>query len=137
MRNFRSLVLGLVLVSLTGVSWGEDASTKAPPLEQTNASVTCSFGKALTEEQTRRLSFTKGKTTGETLSLDGMVRATNSTYWYEVARHFKSTIFIGDFGETLSVSAPKEEAFGVYEARVYYTSLGYMFNYKGQCSLQR
>ena len=66
-----------------------------------------------------------------------MVRATNSTYWYEVARHFKSTIFIGDFGETLSVSAPKEEAFEVYEARVYYTSLGYMFNYQGQCSLQR
>ena len=124
--------MALMLLSLAGTGLA-----KAPSLEQTAATVTCSFGKHSSEKDKRRLAFTNGKTTKETWSLDGMIRATNSNYWYEVVRHFNSTVFVGDAGETLSVTAPKGESFGVYEAVVHYTQLGYFFRYSGQCSLKR
>ncbi len=116
MRRFRGFLVALMLLSSadTGIA-------KAPPLEQAAASVTCSFGKRLSKKDKQRLAFTNGKTTKKTRSLDVMVRATNSNYWYEVIRQFNATVFVGDFGETLSLTAPKEESFGVYEAVVHYT----------------
>ena len=132
MRNFRSLVLGLVLVSLAGCDL-----TEAPALKQTTASVNCSFGKSISEDKKRRLAFTSGKTTRETWSLDGMIRATNSTYWYEVARHLNSTVFVGDFGETLYITAPKDEMLGSYEGSIESMSAGFQFSYRGECTLQR
>ena len=71
-----------------------------------------------------------GETSAETLSADGSARATNSKTW----RHVRGTIWVGDFGELLTVDG-WQKGFGTYGAVLQDTVAGFWAStYIGECT---
>lgn len=82
------------------------------------------------------LSFVDNKTTGATLSLDGAIRATNSTKWTLVVSNGMGVKYIGNGGDFLTIFYKPGAGFGKYKSLLQWAVRGYAFSSIGTCKGQ-
>jgi hypothetical protein len=121
---------------------------------QTLPTLSCEFSEFIivyhsNPENTKNIKVNKtmkimlGKTTDDTMKLDGTLRATNSTVWKKITFENMETWeshFIGDFGELLTIEhelgANKKPLHGWYKASLISNSNGSTHILLGRCFVE-
>ena len=81
-----------------------------------------------------QLTIEANKTTNEAKTVDGVVKATNSTTWKLVRSDEKGAAYVGNDGDLLTILYSPGDGKGMYSASLQVAGGGYAFTSIGVCS---
>ena len=81
-----------------------------------------------------QLSFAGSKTTSTPESVDGVIKATDSTTWTLLRSDDSGAAFVGDTGDLLTILYLPGDGEGIYEASLQSAGGAYAFTSMGLCS---
>ncbi len=128
----------LALVTISAIALSVPGYADGPSFE-------CAFNRhyaaSFNEDRNERidglvsqLSFVGNKTTSAPKSVDGVVKASNSTTWTLLRSDDKGAAYAGDTGDLLTILLDPADGKGTYQASLQSAGGGYAFTSMGLCS---